>query len=139
MKRAERFRYSGLSAEQIAVGSDFTPKECRYADAVGVGQTEQLLLAEGQLCFLRRSKPLRLDAGHLRGVFDLEAESDPLSHELLRDRTEQLFAFVAHYMRKTPKRVGIVAPFAAAARPAASARRVSSGSITPSSHRRAVE
>ena len=43
------------------------------------------------------------------------------------------------YMRKTPKRVASIGALSAALIPMASARRVSSGSITPSSQSRAVE
>ena len=43
------------------------------------------------------------------------------------------------YIRKTPKRVSPIGALSAALIPMASTRRVSSGSITPSSHSRAVE
>jgi len=43
------------------------------------------------------------------------------------------------YMRKMPNRVGGCGACAAASRPSAMTRRVSSGSMMPSSHRRAVE
>ncbi len=43
------------------------------------------------------------------------------------------------YIRKTPKRVSGMGAFSAALMPIASTRRVSSGSITPSSQSRAVE
>ena len=43
------------------------------------------------------------------------------------------------YMRKVPKRVGSMGAQAAAWRPIARTRRVSRGSMTPSSQRRAVE
>ena len=45
----------------------------------------------------------------------------------------------AAHIRKTPKRGSGIGARAAAARPSARTRRVSRGSITPSSHRRAVE
>ena len=45
----------------------------------------------------------------------------------------------AAHIRKTPKRGSGIGARAAAARPSASTRRVSRGSITPSSHRRALE
>ncbi len=45
----------------------------------------------------------------------------------------------ASYIRKTPKRVSPISALRAALIPMASTRRVSSGSITPSSHSRAVE
>src|SRR6185437_15549824 len=45
----------------------------------------------------------------------------------------------AAHIRKTPKVVSGTGPHAAAARPKASTLRVSTGSITPSSQRRAVE
>ena len=43
-----------------------------------------------------------------------------------------------HYMRNTPKRVSSIGALRLAARLSASTRRVSAGSITPSSHRRAL-
>ena len=43
------------------------------------------------------------------------------------------------YMRKTPKRVSSIGALSAALIPIASTRRVSSGSITPSSQSLAVE
>ena len=45
----------------------------------------------------------------------------------------------ADYILKTPKTVSGIGAFSAAEIPSASTRRVSSGSMTPSSHRRAVE
>src|SRR5262245_11065005 len=45
----------------------------------------------------------------------------------------------AHHIRNTPNVVSGIGAFSALARPSASTRRVSSGSITPSSQRRAVE
>ncbi|MPN43205.1 hypothetical protein SDC9_190764 [bioreactor metagenome] len=45
---------------------------------------------------------------------------------------------LAAYMRNTPKRVSSIGALRAAARPSASTRRVSAGSITPSSQSRAV-
>ena len=55
-----------------------------------------------------------------------------------RDAALALERETAH-IRKTPKRGSGIGARAAAARPSASTRRVSRGSITPSSHRRAVE
>ena len=55
-----------------------------------------------------------------------------------RDAAVALEREPAH-IRKTPKRGSGMGARAAAARPSASTRRVSRGSITPSSHRRAVE
>ena len=55
-----------------------------------------------------------------------------------RDTAVALECEPAH-IRKTPKRGSGMGARAAAARPSASTRRVSRGSITPSSHRRAVE
>jgi hypothetical protein len=46
---------------------------------------------------------------------------------------------VAHYMRKMPNFVSAIGAFRAAEMPSASTRRVSSGSMIPSSQRRAVE
>src|SRR5262245_34821959 len=60
----------------------------------------------------------------------------------LAERTHALLRLAAeetHHMRKTPNVVSGSGAFSAVARPRASTRRVSSGSITPSSHRRAVE
>src|SRR5262249_28592214 len=47
--------------------------------------------------------------------------------------------FPRSYIRKTPKVVSGTGAFSAAEMPSASTRRVSSGSMIPSSHRRAVE
>jgi len=43
------------------------------------------------------------------------------------------------YMRNTPKRLGSMGAFSAADKARASTSRVCSGSITPSSHKRALE
>src|SRR5262249_37615044 len=51
----------------------------------------------------------------------------------------RLAAEEAHHIRNTPNVVSGIGAFSGLARPRASRRRVSSGSVTPSSHRRAVE
>src|SRR4029079_7726489 len=60
----------------------------------------------------------------------------------LPERAEALLPLAAeepHHMRKMPNVVSGIGAFNAEARPSASTRRVSSGSMTPSSQRRAVE
>ena len=75
---------------------------------------------------------LREEAGNLPAQFDvLRARVDRVDHP---DGT----LAVLRYMRNTPKRVSGMGALSAADRPSARHMRVSSGSITPSSHRRAL-
>ena len=61
------------------------------------------------------------------------------AHHAARDLTaigDQDFA--EHHIRKTPNRVGSIGAFMLADKPSPNTRRVSAGSITPSSHSRAL-
>jgi hypothetical protein len=90
--------------------------------------------------FTRRTE-LRIAVKDERGAEDEteheQREVDP--NRSARSRESGTHAqTVPPHIRKTPKRVSRIGAYAAASKPSARTRRVSSGSITPSSHRRAV-
>ncbi|MNE58538.1 hypothetical protein D3C80_1535740 [compost metagenome] len=82
--------------------------------------------------------------GLVEGVADLglgqrDARHAGVISDMKRSRGHaSSFALTGDYMRNTPKRVSSMGALRVAASPRASTRRVSAGSITPSSHRRAV-